>query len=341
MMRRETIQVRSGFTLVEVLVVIGIVSILAGLLLPAVQAAREASRRASCANHLRQLALGTQNFAEANRGFPAEVTFRVVNPSRPFRACVGSLHCQILGYVEQFPLYNSINFGVAMTRVDSFPPENLTAGTRTIEVFLCPSDPLAVADPYGCQSYRGNVGLDEYQALTLRYRTPALQEVETGAFAHAGEILPLSAFTDGLSNTIAYSEKSLGSGSGRYSPMRDWVDVGLMSGHPGISPDDWLARCSALDPAQSNDAHLDSGRCWLLGGARYSTFFTSATPNTLIPDCGNAQMNGQGLFAARSYHPGGVNAAMADGSVHWFASTISLRVWKALGTRAGGELTAR
>jgi prepilin-type processing-associated H-X9-DG protein len=122
--------------------------------------------------------------------------------------------------------------------------------------------------------------------------------------------------------------------------MRDWVDVGLLPGHPGISPDDWLARCSALDSAQPNDAHLDSGRCWLLGGARYSTFFTSATPNTLIPDCGNAQMNGQGLFAARSYHPGGVNAAMADGSVHWFASTISLRVWRAIGTRAGAEVAS-
>jgi len=154
---------RPAFTLIEVLVVVGIIGILAGLTLPAVQAAREAARRAACANHLRQWGLATQNFASTYNGFPSEVMLKTLRPRPRVVLAHISIPCQLLGHLEQGSLYDSMNFDVPMVFIDNLPPENLTAATRTVGVFLCPSDPLAMANPYGCLSYRGNVGQNEFR----------------------------------------------------------------------------------------------------------------------------------------------------------------------------------
>jgi prepilin-type processing-associated H-X9-DG protein len=166
--------------------------------------------------------------------------------------------------------------------------------------------------------------------------------INDGAFAaiddgHA-RVLRLSWFRDGLSNTLAFSEKPVGSGmTGSYDPFRDWVfrswDDGL------LTMDQWIDACSQIVP---DDTRLDAGGSWMIPGAIYSHFFASAPPGTRIPDCGSTNPNmGIGVFAARSYHPGGVNAAMADGSVRWFSSATHVKTWRSLGTRAGGEVVSQ
>jgi len=329
-MMTTRIRRRPAFTLIELLVVISVIGLLLSLTLPAVQAAREAARRVQCTQNLRQLTLATNNFATAFDGFPSYFTYHDVNPLFGPTPNFASLHCQLLGYLEAIPLYNSINFQVSMLSTGNIPTANVTASTQTTSTFLCPSDPLAASVP-GCQSYRGNIGLWEWLKGGLD-RTPTSQR---GAFG-PDDRLPMAAFTDGTSNTIAFSEKRVGSGSGTYTPTRDWI--GVESINSASSVDDLVLICSSLPPASVRDGVLDSGRDWLLYGTPYSLFLTSVPPNSPIPDCGDQHLSGRGIFAARSYHPGGVNAAMADGSVRWVASSISMAHWRALGTRSGSEV---
>jgi hypothetical protein len=169
----------------------GVITLLIGLALPAVQAAREAARRAWCANNLKQLALATQNFATVQNGFPSAAVIRMLQPPPHIKLTHGSLHCQLLGYLEQASLYNAINFGVSMMTLGAsgdlvLAPENLTAATQTIGVFICPSDPPATASPYGCLSYRGNDGLDEFR---LRDRIWSLVAVCTFSLALAAAMM--------------------------------------------------------------------------------------------------------------------------------------------------------
>jgi len=333
---------RSAFTLIELLVVVGIIGLLVGLTLPAVQAVRESARRARCANNLRQLALATHNFAAVHNGFPCAVTYHEVKPAPDFKVSDSALHCQLLGYLEESNLFNAINFQVPMSPLETLPPENFTAARHTVAGFLCPSDPLTATGPFGCQSYRGNDGLDESRLAGPLGRR-SLRRSGLGAFGDVGDpglTLSLAEFTDGIATTIAYSEKRVGSGAGPFHAARDWVD-GVGVPLTERTADDWVALCSSLPPSAVQAARTTAGRNWLLYGASFSTFFTSVPPNSLVPDCGNGNNNGTGVFAARSDHPGGVNAAMADGSVRWFASTVAVATWRALGTRGGGELLSQ
>lgn len=160
-----------------------------------------------------------------------------------------------------------------------------------------------------------------------------------GAFV-VGELVRHAEFSDGLSNTLAFSEKVIGSGPGtapkRGSPFRDWNEHKLNWPRRGTA-DQWRSACAA-EPIARAYWMTDGGASWLLGGAAYTAFFVAGLPDDRIPDCGTMSMEGTGLFSARSYHPGGVNAAMSDGSVRWCPSSIDLAVWRGLGTRAGGEV---
>ena len=190
-----------------------------------------------------------------------------------------------------------------------------------VSVFVCPSDPYTSAAPLGVQSYRTNAGI----CFDCDHN-------EGGAFSVFGSGR-VSDIRDGLSHTLAFSEKPVAS-LGSYSPIRDWLS-------DSISPlpttaDGWIDVCS--NQSNPGAARFDAGRCWLMGGTTYSHFFVAVPPNSPVPDCGNPANFGTGIFAARSYHPGGVNALTADGSVHWFASTTDRNLWRALGTRSGGEI---
>ncbi len=320
---------RTGFTLIEMLVVIGILLIVIGLTLPAVQSAREAARRSACANNLRQMASALAHFEADHGAFPSATRYQYIGPTR-YQFSDTSVHATLLPYLEEQPLFSSINFMIPFQEPDNLTAENMTAATRSVAVFLCPSDPYQDADPLGCNSYRANMGLGDWTIVPVgNPPQPGKQYVESGAFTVNGTPVPASSFRDGLSNTISLSEKSIGSGAGSYSSIRDWIDVAPTP--IPVSADDWVAVCT--ESYASQQGRTSAGRGWMFYGAVYTSFMLSAPPNSRIPDCGILSGNGMGVFAARSAHPGGVNAAMADGSVRWFASGVNPAVWRSLGTR--------
>jgi prepilin-type processing-associated H-X9-DG protein len=338
---RHSTMRRSAATLIEFLVVLGIIGLLAGLLLPAVQAAREAARRARCASNLGQLIHAAHSFETVNGGFPPSWTMGLPFALGDNMAGIYSVQVRLLPFLEQNVLYNSINFPLHTGTI----PEELrfyhqTVAAQTIEVLLCPTDPNHGPRPFAPNSYRACTGFGARRKLATGVYTYSPTEGE-GAFAWLDRdglflrTLPLSWITDGLSNTLAFSEKPIGSGPGGvYSPFRDWSSEWF---EDALSPDDWIRVCSQL---ATPSPRLSAGGSWMLPGAIYTNFYASAPPNTLIPDCGFETYNGTGLYSARSYHPGGVNAALADGSVRWFSSGTSVNVWRALGTRAGGEVSS-
>lgn len=318
---------RVGFSLVEALVAIGIIAILIALVLPAVQASREAARRTFCANNQRQLILATHSFAAARAGFPRASAGVYVSPDLDN---LTSVQCTLLGHMGETPLFNAINVRATCWSLADLGC-NATVATRAVATFLCPSDPGSSRGAGGTapNSYRINLGLGELLGSDSRrvYRFD-----ETGAFIYTRSVLPLAEFRDGMAQTIAFAEKPIGSGgSGAASPFRDWVTHG---GPHRV--DEWVEACRPLTVMRG--ANLDAGATWILTGALYTCFFTKMPPNDSVIDCGDNGIGAPGVFTARSYHPGGIEAAMADGSVRWFSQGIDVRVWRALGTRGRGEV---
>ena len=296
---------RRGFSLIELLVVIGIIGVLAGLLLPAVQAAREAARRARCLNNLKQLALAASAFESSRGGLPAAATG---GPLPAFRGgpdfCFVSAQTLLLPYLEQSALFDAVNFAGPSFSLGDLALGNGTAAAQRVAMFLCPSDPNANATA-GANSYRINMGVAEFhQRRPGSYSVP-----DDGAFVVDREVLPLADFADGLSNTLLLSEKPISAiDRGRFGPFIDSSPYQAYC----TTADQWVAACSGL-PAPPGFIG-QAGHTWLLGGGLYTHFYAAAPPNSAVPDCAAGTNNGIGLFTARSYHPGGVNAAMADGS---------------------------
>ena len=319
--------VRRGFTLIEILVVIGLISLLAGLLLPAVQAAREAARRAQCSNNLKQIGLAMHSYEAAWNAFPCEPILNLTD--RENRGNYFSVHSRLLPYLEQAAVFNSLNHllpdnpGVGGLWFGG----NATAAHVTIAAFLCPSDPAAQASEFGPSSYRANQGPC----------TACIQQA-TGSFARDGAT-SLGGFTDGLSQTIAFSEKPIGGAFASFAPSVDWKLSPVLDFK--LNPWEWEAICSkigASDPGLVDVA--TAGRSWLAGGAAYTDFYTWLPPNSSIVDCGSWHGLHSGLFTARSYHPGGVSVLFADGSSRFLTSGTAPNLWRSLGTRAGGEVVS-
>ena len=320
---------RRGWTLIELLVGIGIIGLLTALLLPAVQAARESARRMRCANNLRQLTAALHAFASAREKFPSGVYGRPFNRGDDLSVHNSfSVQVALLPYLSQVPLYDSINVDIQCNVVKQIIPEHATTARQVVDTFLCPSDPnsgAAGADSLARNSYRGCLGLDPARLVgNLHYLGT------DGLFSYNRRHGSIPAVVDGLSNTLAFSEKPISAGVRPYAPFRDWV---WLTENAGDSHQEYLAACSRLVAPER--PQFDAGQTWLLSGGIYTLFYATAPPNSLIPDCGQRTVNGLGVFTARSYHPGGVNCAMADGSVRWASSTIEPRVWQDMGTIAG------
>lgn len=315
---------RRGITLIELIATLTIIGVVVALLLPAAQKAREAARRVRCAGNLRQLGLALQAYATSHDRFPPLVTFALLGED-PIRISLLSVQSRLLPYIENENIFNSINASVPSHGLPHLDSENATAARSAIETFLCPSDPYSRLAGYGRTSYRVNAGQCKFCPTELEDR---------GAFSYRGRS-GLQNFRDGLSNTLAISEKAVGSPS-TPSPFRDWVQPNFSTAF--LTPDAWVEKCSRLTTAQFASAMLDSGHTWLLGHTNFTGFYMLLPPNASIPDCGSFHGANAGLYTARSYHPDGVNAAMADGSVRWFSSQTDRSVWRALGTRSGGDL---
>jgi prepilin-type N-terminal cleavage/methylation domain-containing protein/prepilin-type processing-associated H-X9-DG protein len=327
---------RSGFTVVELLVVVSIIGLLVSLVLPAVQAAREAARRAQCANNLKQIGLALHGYEASNGSFPLNWGRARVDPvrrrpwfisNRPFSALT-----RLLSYLDQPALFAAINFNVETFPDDPrspFPyPQNLTAYSTSLSVFLCPSD--GVTTPHGC-NYRGNYGIGPH--VVTSHQT---YDSGVGFYSFPGVLRP-SSFPDGLSHTVSYSERLRGTaGDGTLAAGRDFGNIVVMPFC--IDRDaDYALQCCRLASTNGFPTYRSAGFTWFIGDYECAAYNHAQEPNGRIPD---ALLMGPwlGIATARSMHPGGVNSLMADGSVRFFKNSIARIVWRGLGTRNGGEL---
>ncbi|HVW02448.1 MAG TPA: DUF1559 domain-containing protein [Planctomycetaceae bacterium] len=309
---------RRAFTLIELLVVIAIIAVLIGLLLPAVQQAREAARRTQCKNNLKQIGLALHNYHDVAGAFPPAI-------------CLGSgsdglwsAQARLLPYLDQANVTNIINFQLPYS-----DPSNQQVAALRMAAYMCPSeitDRASVED--GIAQYPINYAVNEGVWLVYNGSTG---QGGAGAFSPNSH-LGTRDFTDGLSNSLGVSEVKA------FQPVLKQV------GSPPTStpvPSD-IAGMGASD--FETDGHTE----WVEGRAHQTGFTTTFCPNTVVPYNNSdvdltTQEEGTGLttyaaVTARSYHIGIVNALLMDGSVRSVSSNVALVVWQRAGTRSGGEI---
>ena len=332
---------RLGFTLVELLVVIAIIGILIALLLPAVQAAREAARRSQCSNNLKQIGLALHNYHDIYRCFPP-LRVRDSRAAEAWNSNNISWGARITAQMEQGPIYDRINWEVwpGWAAPNNASPDGPLY--PQIPAYRCPTDSgdgqvtatiqgvsVTGGGPRvneGKQNYVACIGDDSHMRTT-----PAAcrgiffypQRPATGPTR--AEKINIASVRDGTSNTVAVSECIIG-----YPLVR--VD-------PTVPPfDQWAAGNGCpLTPVRTNtNDTAQRGSAWFRGYEPCSLAFTTLmTPNSPFMDCGAGSATA--ATAARSFHPGVVQTAIADGSTHAVSETIDWATWRWLGNKDDGN----
>jgi prepilin-type N-terminal cleavage/methylation domain-containing protein/prepilin-type processing-associated H-X9-DG protein len=331
----RSVRNRSAFTLIELLVVIAIIAILIGLLLPAVQKVREAAARLKCGNNLKQLGLALHNYEGTLGHFPPSTISTGTAAAQPWSA-----QAFLLPYIEGDNVFRLIDFSAgyhAGPNLTNYPPYGVAA--LKVPVLVCPSD------PNDRQRFNASNGLAEHYPVTYalnmgRYLLwNPVTRAEGGAAFGPNQRFTHGSFTDGMSNTLAMSEVK--------AFQRRVQDAVL----PAVAP----ATPAAVSPAVSGGAFGDTGHTeWVCGRAVHIGFTTLFPPNTVVPHtvagvthdfdaCSSREGRNQtdptyAVITSRSYHSGGVNVLLMDGSVRFVTNGIVPATWQALGTRAGGEV---
>jgi prepilin-type N-terminal cleavage/methylation domain-containing protein/prepilin-type processing-associated H-X9-DG protein len=306
---------RAGFTLIELLVVIAIIGVLIALLLPAVQAAREAARRAQCTNNLKQIGIAMHNYHDALGALPMGQV-----PVTSYSAL--SL---ALPYFEQSTSYAAVNFSLPNS-----DPSNNTVRMTQISSFLCPSDyPNRLPSRGAATNYHANKG---GQVIWTDATGPnAGMPAPNGIFVY-GLSVRFAEVSDGTSNTAFFSERTLADGNNAVvSPLED---VFFSPASPA-TPDEAMQICRAVNINDlATQFPLFMGAPWLNGQHTYQHI---SPPNDR--SCGYFLIN-RATMPPSSRHPGGVNVLLGDGSVRFVKQTINLATWRGLGTRSSGEILA-
>ena len=322
---------RQGFTLVELLVVIAIIGILVGLLLPAVQAAREAARRMSCSNNLKQIGLALHNYESAHKKWPPS-RISLTSPTI-FQQSWASM---ILPYIEQVNMHNNYKFGTPW-----YSPANDPMTTTRIPTMLCPSAPgdrdLPAANLYSAVTNASRTdrpvwGYSDYGSVNAVRNSsfvaaglPSLGTREVlGALGRGPQAVPLATITDGLSNTAI-----IGEGAGRPSmyvsgkkaanPRTGNIAFGLSTTADGWGWSDINSGFS-IDGANAQGVQND----------------TTSSGNTTI--VGNCMMNCTNDSEIYSFHNGGAMFTFGDGSVQFLSQTLDAKTFIALLTRDRGDV---
>ena len=320
---------RGAFTLIELLVVIAIIAILIGLLLPAVQKVREAAARLKCGNNLKQIGLAVHGYHDAHGGLPPQATYAVGGSFSGY-----SVHARILPYVEQGGLYARVDFAAG------YAAQADICKTK-VPLYRCPSDPKeATRFDAGVEYYPTNYGFNIGTWLGLDRETARGGD---GAFGY-NMTHPFAAITDGLSNTLCAADVK------SFTPaLLDGGNPAAPFAPPPVTPAEVVAYGGAFDP---DYCHTQ----WVTGRTLQSGLTTTFPPNTRVPytsggvtydvDFTSARVGpaaprqGYRAVTARSFHAGGVNALMLDGSARFVADPVAQPAWRALGTSAGGEVAA-
>ena len=331
---------RVGFTIVELLTVIGVVALLAALLIPAVQASREAARATDCRNRLKQFGLAIHNFSAAHRNLPPGMGGR----DRGFGVAGSDFpaHVDLLAELDQGAMAAERERLRRHSRTGDVT--GLAAywnwrGAR-IPILQCPSDTARLPGGDGGTNYRLNIGSS---VADLHYggglREPDWERTRGPFSLDAPNGVPPAAVRDGASQTAAVCEKLRGDDGGPFDPRVDaWLTGRVLLGHPPTGSE-FLELCRAA-PAAPSFFRADAGSQWTESGLFHTAYNHVAGPNPVHSDCAfsaDFQTPG-GTFAARSDHPGGVNLLLLDGAVRFVGDGVDLETWRALATRAGGEV---
>jgi prepilin-type N-terminal cleavage/methylation domain-containing protein len=290
---------RCGFSLIELIVVAGIVAVLMTMLLPAVQAVREAGKATACRNKLRQTILGIHGFESATG---------IVANQRGFSFLV-----DLLPWLDHSQFYNQLDLSLGSAHASNVK----VFADNQISTFRCPSQPASGRWAENGNSYVGCVG----NAWFFRGDdgNPSRFAERDGLFAP--RINRLARVIDGLSNTIALSE----SGPGKLS---SYIRV-VKAYHDGMS-------VSEMDSLLSNtpvtSQNIVVGIDWTSNGLGDSLYNHYLPPN----QASGTLLDGEGVYSSSSYHPNGVNAARTDGSVFFVSNNISRNTWLQLGSAVDG-----
>ena len=329
---------RRAFTLIELLVVLAIIGLLVALSIPAVQQARELSRRAWCQGNLRQLGIALSNYQAAAGVYPFGVGADGDGAIATYTSASNrrySMHAQLLPYIEQTALFNSLNFSVppffpddnGVPDIEDGPGPNFTVAQVWVDAFICPSDFNRMpAWPWGQVNYRSCNG------STWSGR------VGDGIFGQSTRIGPANV-RDGLSNTAAMSERARGHDdyqnvdvkTDQFRLAAPWTEAGFTEWCAGLTD----AEALALPKHYSN---ATPGLTWLEGNMSWTRYNHVLTPGHKT--CINGVTWNGVIMTAGSRHDGGVGLLLGDGSVRFAKETVSPPIWRALGTIAGGEAVA-
>ncbi|MFM7243888.1 MAG: DUF1559 domain-containing protein [Planctomycetaceae bacterium] len=331
-----------AFTIVELLVVVAILATLVGLLLPAVQTARESARRTSCTNNLRQIGLAAAGHEAARGRFPIGSESRQwdARPDFPHQFFRWSALAHLAPYYEEERLLRGLDLSVPLyvgLSPGDVAPQNKPIVKLTVPLFLCPSDASTpVADLFGPTNYAGCTGIGREAG-----REAGSPFETTGMFGVNSRTRPRDVL-DGLSATVAFSESILGAGP-KATTSRDGIEPATGYGFTFTTP---LTDAACGRPFYYNFTDL-RGFSWANGEYRTTLYNHAAPPNAASFDCLSALMNtpdkarmyaGYGWRSARSRHRGGVTVGMADGGVRFVADAVDPAVWEAAATIAGGEI---
>jgi prepilin-type N-terminal cleavage/methylation domain-containing protein/prepilin-type processing-associated H-X9-DG protein len=368
---------RRGFTLIELLVVISIIAVLIALLLPAVQSAREAARRAQCTNNLKQMALAALNFESSNGQFPPGFGPYPTQPSPNPTGRVGPL-ALILPFLENSNTYNAFNiiYNINISGPPSTPNPNYTAQTQIVSAYNCPSDPSMVQynNSTGYNNYFASLGGTSSQLYGGTVKGEESNAALLGVFnvqidEDAPQKLPngqpnpdcqkvlskvtTAAIRDGTSNTAIFSEtmKSPSPYPGTPSNAYQLWDKNVYFVQTYDTADATGGGCPSINFLSGSGYYTSikyRGQMYYRNFTATGYYAHTVPPNYNKPDCGYFSTSDKPIsnpldfmaahIAARSYHAGGVNAALCDGSVHFFKNSIAPSVWRAVGTISGNEV---
>ncbi len=364
-----------AFTLIELLVVIAIIAVLIALLLPAVQAAREAARRSQCINNLKQIGLGLHNYHQSSDCFPPGIIYTFDVDSNAYDNWGAySANARLMGFMEGQPLYNSMNFSIAAYGTLTGERASFTVLTTKVNTFLCPSSPvpgwtmvLTTALESSGQSPQTSVvapGNNYFASIgsSIEFASQYTGGPPNGVFQFAsgtgpGQSIGLNSIRDGSSNTIAFGEWKTGTGT--VSRISIPPDIVYMGAYPtGIARNTapmqmpgggalfqaWLPQLAKAGTSSSNRTTMTPilGEHWAVGLMGYTLGNILLGPNApyanwSINPAGQST-DGPGMYTLSSYHSGGANVLMCDGSVRFLKDSINLNTVWGLGSKDQGEV---